>query len=129
MTLQELQQKANPILVDFWNVLQNREDTYFANHGRYFQLLVSPEAPVVEGADSDFTVRFPHYEQDGGGYNLTYATKIPFQIEVHQWRGHAGSTHGYIAYVTVQHLDGRQFRRSRTSDNLDSGWEQVEVIN
>ena len=74
----------------------------------------------IDGADSDFGVRTPHYEQNGADYELTYSSKIPFQIEVHQ--GKSPQQSGYKAFLWVQLPDGRVFTRNRTNLNVDSGW-------
>jgi hypothetical protein len=126
MTLSELQQKANPVLLDFWNTLQARQDAYFAKHGRYFQLLVSPEIKVIDGVDSTFSVRTPSYEQNIADYQLTYSALVPFQIEVHQYK--SPNSFGYIAIVTAELLDGRTFKRSRTSEGVDSGWYEHKPV-
>jgi hypothetical protein len=117
MTLLELQAKANPILVNFWNALTTRQDAYFTKNGRYFQLLISPTTPVVDGVDSDFTLRAPTYETKVADYNLSFTDKIPFQVEVHQ---HGDK--GYTAYVWARLPNGNIYLRSRSSDNSDSGW-------
>ena len=118
-TLAEIRQKADANLVTFWGALTTRQDAYFAKHGRYFQLLISPTSPVIDGVDSDFSLRTPTYEVNINDYNLSFTDKIPFQIEVHQ---HGES--GYTAFVWVQLLNGDIYTRSRTSDNVDSGWSQ-----
>jgi hypothetical protein len=121
MTLTELRNKADPILADFWVALKDKEDTYFAKHGKYFQLLVSPTTKVVDGVDSDFTVRKPSDEVHTVDVDVPWATKIPFQIEVHEW---VGADKGYTAIVTAE-VNGETYTRSRNSKNEDSGWSKV----
>lgn len=118
MTLSELRNKADPILADFWQTLKTRQDAYFAKHGKYFQLLVSPTDKVSDGVDSNFTIRKPSDEKYEVDVTVPWSTKIPFQIEVHEW---VGSDKGYIAVVTAE-VNGNTYKRSRDSKGEDSGW-------
>ncbi len=122
MTLLELKAKADPVLANFWQTLQTRQETYFAKHGKYFQLLVSPTNKVSEGVDSDFTVRKPSDEKYEVDVTVPWSTKIPFQIEVHEW---VGKDKGYIAVVTAE-VNGNTYKRSRDSKGDDSGWYKYE---
>lgn len=125
MTLLELKNKADPILANFWSALTQKQDTYFAKHGKYFQLLITPNTSVVDGVDSDFTVRKPSDELHVIDVNFTWATKIPFQIEVHEWLGK--DTVGYEAVVTAV-VGGNKYQRRRDSANNDSSWFKVTII-
>ena len=119
MTLLELKQKANPILLNFWTTLEARQEMYFAKHRKYFQLLVSPTTTVTDGVDSTFIVRKASDEMHIIDVDFTWATKIPFQIEVHEWGNK--NEHGYVALVKVKvGLD--EYRRERNSKNVDTGW-------
>lgn len=120
MTLQELQTKANAKLADFWTALQTKQDAYFAKHGKYFQLLITSK--VVDGADTTFQVLHPSDEQNLADADFTFASPIPFQIEVSEWVGHDV---GYFVTATVELLNGRRFRRFRNSLNEDTGWYEV----
>ena len=124
MTLNELRQKADPILADFWQTLQTRQASYFAKHSKYFQLLVSPTDKVSEGVDSDFSVRKPSDEVHTVDVDVPWSTKVPFQIEVHEW---VGSDKGYIAVVTAE-VNGNIYKRSRNSKGEDSGWYKEDPI-
>lgn len=126
MTLLELKQKADPILANFWVALKTKQDAYFAKHGKYFQLLVSPTAEVLDGVDSDFVVRKPSDEVHVVDVDFAWESKIPFQIEVHEWVG-ADNDSGYTALVKVK-VGVDEYRRSRNSNNVDSGWYKVEPI-
>ena len=123
MTLLELKQKADPILLNFWTTLKARQEAYFAKHGKYFQLLVSPTTEVIDGADSTFTVRKPTDEKFLVDVDFAWATKIPFQIEVHEWVG-VKDDKGYTAIVSVN-VGTDTYRRERNSKNIDSGWYKV----
>lgn len=124
MTLKQLQQKANAKLTQFWQVLSSRQDAYFAKHGKYFQLLISPTSRVVDGVDSDFTVRKPSDEKHGVDVDFAWSEKIPFQIRVDEWVRHDEA--GYSATATIELPDGRQFKRTHHNNGDDTGW--VEVL-
>ena len=122
MTLAELRDKADARLATFWTALVTKEEAYFAKHGKYFQLLVTPETNVVDGLDSDFTVRHPSDEVHIVDVDFAFATKIPFNIQVHEW---VGEDKGFTAIAQVELPDGRKFQRSRNSKNVDSGWNEI----
>lgn len=134
MTLQELQQKANTKLATFWTALQTKQNAYYAKHGKYFQMLISPIDPVVDGLDSDHVNRIPSDEKSLADRVFTFTEKIPFQIEVNEWQTTDPNNiliitgAGYSATVSVQLPDGRVFKRSRDNLNVDSGWYLYEPI-
>ena len=119
-TLQQIRTKADAKLADFWVALQAKQDAYFAKHGKYFQLLVTD--PAVDGVDTTFILRKPNDEKHLVDVDFEFNSPIPFQIAVNEW---VGETKGYNAVVTVKLLDGRIFRRSRNSEQVDSGWYEV----
>lgn len=119
MTLAELRDKADAKLATFWTALVAKQNAYFAKHGKYFQLLVSPTSDVVDGVDSDFTVRHPSDEMFAVDVDFLSATKIPFNIQVHEW---VGADKGFTAIVQVKLPNGDVYMRSRNSKNEDSGW-------
>lgn len=122
-TLIQIRDKANVILGDFWSVLQTKQNAYFAKHGKYFQLLVSPTVKVVDGVDQIFSKRIPNDELHQEDVDFSFGTQIPFQIQVNEWVG--SDSRGYTATVRIELLDGRIFERSRNSLNIDSGWNEV----
>jgi hypothetical protein len=119
MTLQELRDKAEPILTDFWIALRDKQNAYHAKHGKYFQLLITPETAVVDGVDSDFTKRSPSDEVHTIDVDFAWATKIPFQVEVHEWVRHAES--GYLVRIRAI-LNGEEYRRERHKGGFDTDW-------
>ena len=123
-TLAQIRDKADAKLATFWVALMAKQDAYFAKHGKYFQLLISPETNVVDGLDNDFTERVPSDDVHIVDRDFAFAEKIPFQIEVHEWLK-PNNEAGYKAFVYVQLLDGRVFSRNRDSDQNDSGWFKV----
>ena len=118
MILLEYKQKANAILVNFWGALKTKQDAYFAKHGKYFQLLISPNSDVVDGVDSDYIIVNPSDEKHLADMEFLWVTKIPFQISVDEW---VGETVGYSATVTA-FVNGKRYKRRRDSDNSDTGW-------
>lgn len=123
MTLAQLKTKANAKLATFWGALQTRQDAYFAKHGKYFQLLAGSEI-TLDGTDTTFSVISPSDEVHTIDIDTAWSDTVPFRIEVHEW---VGDTRGYTAIATVNH-EGTLYRRSRNSDNVDSGWEKVTNI-
>jgi len=123
MTLQELQTKADATLAEFWQLLSTKQDAYFAKHGKYFQLLVTD--PVVDGVDTTWELRTPSDEKHAIDVDFNFNSPVPFQISVDEW---AGETVGYSATATVELPDGRKFKRSRNSEQVDSGWYQFEEL-
>lgn len=124
-TLKQIRDKADAKLATFWVNLQTKQDAYFAKHGKYFQMLISPVDVVIDGLDSDYVDRVPSDEKFVIDRDFSFAKKIPFQIRVDEWNGSEGV--GYIATVYVQLLDGRIFTRNRDSNQNDSGW--YEYVN
>lgn len=126
LTLTQLRDKADAKLAVFWQELQKKQGAYYAKHGKYFQLLVSPENSVIDGLDSDFTLRKPTDEVYKKDVDFAWTEKIPFQIEVHEWVGPNGNV-GYKAIVWIQLPNGTIYTRSRDSDSNDSGWGKYEL--
>lgn len=125
MTLTELRNKANAKLADMWPVIQAKEDTYFANHGRYFGLNWSPSLVVVDGVDTDLELSHPSVEHIAGDVTFP-ATQVPYQIQI--FRMSQYDSEFYHAFVRIQLLNGDVWQRDRKQDNTDSGWYQVIPI-
>jgi len=150
MTLAKLRDKADAKLATFWSALVTKQNAYHAKHGKYFQLLVSPENAVVDGIDSGFTIRHPSDELHQLDVDFSWTEKMPFQIRVDEY---VGRTHGFRATVWVQLVNGDVYTRSRTYElqpdivdrvydendeivsetitpqpplQIDSGWSKVE---
>lgn len=117
MTLAEFRTKAEPILTDFWKELRAYENSYFAKHGHYFQLLNSDT--VVDGIDTNLVLRMPTDAKNTMDMLTSYATKAPFKLRVDTFDGPDGQ--GYKLYIEAV-VNGKIYRRNRDSDNVDSGW-------
>lgn len=125
MTLAKLQTLSNAKLADFWSVLKVKQEAYHAKRGKYFQLIISPSSPVIDGVLTDFSTTSPSDEVHQIDVDFSWAEKLPFQIEVHEWFS-AGEDKGFKAMVYAQLPDGRIFTRSRSHPHVggevDSGW-------
>lgn len=124
-TLQQIRDKADAKLVEFWSALTTKQDAYFAKHGRYFQLVITN--PVIDGTDTTFEVKHPEEEPHLADANFEFNSPIPFQIYVDEWTQKDGAA-GYYATVVVELLNGDKYRRSRTHLNDDTGWLAVTEI-
>lgn len=121
-TLQEVRDKADAILANLWVELRNKEIAYFNKHGRYFQLLITPEVTVIDGTDSDLSVRPSPFEQYLEDVTLNWASKIPFQIEVHEFPD------GFTGIVTVE-VNGEKYTRQQSfGNNVNRAWTKVTAI-
>lgn len=125
MTLAQLRDKADAKLATFWALLVQKQAAYHAKHGKYFQLLVSPENAVIDGLDTDFTLRSPSDEVHALDVDFPWTEKVPFQIQVDEW---VGADTGFIATVFVQLPNGDIYTRSRNSKNEDSGWSKYKPL-
>lgn len=122
-TLIQIRDRANAKLAVMWPVIQAKQDTYFANHGRYFGLRWSPIAEVTDGVDSEFVLNRPsrfHVDAD-----VTWESEqVPYQLQLFRLNQDTPQE-TYQAFVRVQLLNGDKWERSRTRDNEDSGWYQL----
>lgn len=147
MTLTELRDKANTKLAELWPIIQLKEDMYFTKHGRYFGLRWSPSGRVVDGADTDLIVNKPSRGNVPADIDFT-VTSVPFQISIHRLHQcepkniayhvdlsqpkpsfvYGGTDETYIAYVRIELPNGDIYMRSRTRDNVDSGWFKQDIL-
>lgn len=121
-TLKQVRDKADAKLVQFWQMLTDKQNTYFAKHGKYFQLLVTGGRVVENDGEYDFQLRSPSDEKFAIDVDFPWTDRLPFEIEVHEWVGPNGI--GYKATVTVE-WQGQTFSRHRDSDQNDSGWFEI----
>ena len=118
MTLQELQNKANTKLVEFWDLLIIFQEAYLLNNGKCAQLLVTDL--VVDGVDTTWVRISPSDEAHPVDVDFEFNSSIPFQISVDEW---VGETIGFSATATVELLDERRFLRRRTATRVGNGWD------
>lgn len=117
-TLKQVRDKANAKLETFWGALSTRQDSYFAKHGKYFQLLVGSEL-TQDGADTSFSVVLPSDETNIIDIDTSWTDTVPFQLSVHSTNGPDG--HSYIGRVRIKHNEDI-YQRTRDSFGNDSGW-------
>lgn len=108
MTLTGLRDKANVKLVPFWQMLIDKQPSYFLKHGKFFQLLITPR--VVDGADTMWEMVHPSDEQYVIDVDFPWTDTIPFQISVDEW---SGDTRGFSATATVELPNGNRYQRTR----------------
>lgn len=124
-TLAQIRNKVDTFLADLWtNKIVPKQQAYFALHGRYAQILVSPQVRVADDATAPFTKRPPSDENFAADFDFTIATPIPAQLEIHT---HArGSEHGFTAHVWVEVL-GKVYHRAKNYQfgGADVAWREV----
>lgn len=108
MTLQELRDKANARLVPFWQMLIEKQPSYFLKHGVFFQLLITSR--VVDGEDTDWEQKHPSDETRHADVDFPWMDKIPFQISVDTF---GDNPSGFSATATVELPNGNVYRRTR----------------
>lgn len=107
-SLTQIRNKADAKLVEFWDALILKQESYWNKHGKFFQLLVTQS--VVDGADATFEVIKPNDEKHPVDVDFSFNSPIPFQISVDEAVGDLPS---FSMTVVVELLDGRKFTRSR----------------
>jgi len=108
MTLGQLQTKANAKLVPFWQMLIDKQPSYFLKHGKFFQLLITSR--VVDGADTNWILQHPSDEVHQIDVDFPWSDTIPFQISVDEW---VGEDRGFFTTATVELPNGDRYRRTR----------------
>lgn len=108
MTLLELRDKANAKLTPFWQMLIDKQPSYFLKHGKFFQLIVTSR--VVDGVDTAWEMTLPSDEQHVIDVDFPWSDTIPFQISVDEW---VGEDRGFSVTATVELPNGDKYRRTR----------------
>lgn len=122
-TLKQIKNESDVKLTNFWKVLQLRQKAFFAKHGKYFQLLVSPTTEVVNGRESKFSVRKPIDEKFAADVSMPWTVKVPFQVEVYEWT--KGSKAGYSMNVTIKTRNGEVYRKIKENTGQTTDWFKV----
>lgn len=129
MTLNQLKTKADTVLLDIWTAIVNKEDAYFAKHGRYFGLNWTPATPVVDGVDTDLgELQKPSRFFDEADVSFPVNYKTPFQIQIIRHDGPEGQ--GYTAWARATLPNGDVYMRSkgRGAHSQDNPWFKYEDI-
>jgi len=100
-TLQQIKTKATPVIAHIWDRLVAAQEAYHAKHGKYFQLLIEPQAKVADGADVDFNVRKPKDERHSSDVVFNAGRKLPFQLEIHEHVSKEGTGFTMIARAEI----------------------------
>lgn len=127
-TLVQIRNKVDTFLADLWvNTILPKEEVYFAKHGRYAQILVSPVTRVADDATAVFTKRPPSDESFAADFEFTLAAPIPAQIEIHAHVGPLGA--GFVAHVYVEVL-GKLYHRAKAhgQHGSDVAWHEVVTL-
>ena len=110
-TLNQIRTKVDTFLADLWvSTIVPKEEEYFAKHGRYAQILISPTSVVQDNSTGIFIKRPPSDEQFVADFTLEIASPIPAQIEIHTHD--EGTKHGFTAHVWVVVL-GKKYHRAK----------------
>ena len=124
-TLIQIRNKVDTFLADLWvSKLVPKQEAYFARHGRYAQVLISPEALVSDGAESIFVKRPPSDEKNPNDFDFTIDVPIPMQIVIDTHD--RGELHGFTVTATVEVL-GKKYSRSKNYKfgGVDAGWHET----
>lgn len=126
-TLAQIRDKVDTFLADLWvNKIVPKQEAYFAQHGRYAQVLISPTTPLEDGAEGTFELRPAHYEQFIADFTFTIDVPIPMQIEIHQHQ--RGNEFGFTAFAWVV-VNGKTYRRAKNYQfgHDDEPWREMPI--
>lgn len=124
-TLGEIRTKVDNVLADLWvNKIVPKEEAFFALHGRYAQVLISPTTIPEDDATGEFTYRPPSDEGWAPDFTFSIATPVPAAFEIHTHGGPGG--HGFTAHVYVTVL-GKTYHRAKAYGvgGEDVAWHEV----
>ena len=124
MTLQQIRTRVDNFLADVWvNRIVPKQEIFFSRHGRYAQVLVSPEVIPIDGGDDTFVYRTPSDEQFFD-FEFTIDTPIHAQLEIHNHD--SGNEHGFTAHVYVQ-VNDKIYHRAKNYlfGSEDIPWHEV----
>lgn len=124
-TLKQIRDKVDAFLADLWvNKIVPKQEAYFAKHGRYAQVLISPENIPADDAEGTFVKRPPSDEQFAADFEFTIDAPIPASIEIHIHD--RGDEHGFTAHVWVVVL-GKTYHRAKNYrfGGPDVPWHEV----
>lgn len=128
-TVAAVQQQVDTALATIWATIQTREAAYFANVGRYAQLLFTHSVPPADGATAlpDIGTTVPYYEPASAAWPLAIRTSLlPFRLAVDQYIGPNGV--GYVGVVQVL-INGNIWERAAQvgpDTYLAHGWMRLD---
>ena len=121
LTLKQLRDKANARLTPFFKEVSDKQDAYFAKHGKYFQKLITNQPKDEE--EVDWSDNAPADEKHSKDAELaTAGGKLPFAIKIDEFVG-PDNTAGWSMTCTVKLSDDTMYRRKRDNEGNDTNWE------
>jgi len=120
----------NTKLAAFVPILDAKQATYFANHGRYWQGIRTPPQIPEDGltVNVDMNVRPTDQAESWNDLGFSLPAKLEMSIEIYVHNGPLG--HGYTGIVTASLL-GRTWQRARGfgAHSFTFNWtEQADTI-
>lgn len=77
--------------------IETAQNSYYQSHGRYFQgLPTSKEIPITEIEPDNLNIK-PYYQTEKWSDFILLPAKLPFQIEIHQYKAPNGA--GYQIFI------------------------------
>lgn len=126
-TLAQIRTKVDNWLTARWPTLVNLQETYFTNHGRYFQGLITHTTEPADDIDSPpnrLLVKPTDQIEHWGDFTTLPAT-MPAALVIDVYNGPHGS--GWQATVFVRVLDNVYMRTQQVGAETwrNSTWRQV----
>ena len=127
-TLSEVRTKVDDKLAQLWPIIVNKQDTYFSNHGRYWQGILTPSNVIADGIDTDIEPNLRPTDQQESWLDMFEAqlpTKLPMQFQIDTYSSPLG--HGFVATVYVK-FNNNIYTRSKGigPEDRDQAWHIVE---
>ena len=107
--------KVNNALADIASRIETREVTYFTNHGRYWQGILTPSTVPIDGTDTppNLTLHPTDQAETWADFAANLTATIPFSIFVFVHNGPDGQ--GFTMGAIVQLNNGEVWYRTRGS--------------
>ena len=128
MTLQQIRDAIDADLATLWPQVVSRQATYFTNHGRYWQGIVTHSVIPADGTATaaDQLNLAPYYQADAWptGAGISAFTK-PYALEIWEYNGPSGP--GFVGFCWVR-VAGNLYLRVKdcgVEDYRTQGWAQV----
>jgi len=127
-TLAQIRTAIDSDLAALWPQIVSRQATYFANHGRYWQGIITHSVIPSDGnaAPADQLLLTPSYEAEDwpDGVSVAAFTK-PYALEIWEYNGPSGP--GFVGFCWVR-VAGNLYLRVKdcgVEDYRTQGWAQV----
>ena len=129
-TLNEIRDAIDARLASLWPHIAARQNTYFANHGKYFQGIITPGALPADGQEitPDLTLRPHDQTQTWANANFNLGVTIPMRIALDTYAGPLGP--GWVGRVWVR-VQGRTWTRARGvgphAGDYTRAWQEITL--